>query len=153
MERPVGRLPWLVFIALVLHVLEEWPEFPEWATRHFGTTSPRFYVLSHIPILGLVAWAAYRASKPGASSSLWFITVILSALGGNVVFHVVSSVEFGELSPGLLTALILYVPLVAALLPRFAAILGRRRSVTAVATGLVASALITATLGFDMPGL
>jgi len=151
-ERPLGRLPWLVFVALVLHVFEEWPRFPEWATLHFGTTSPRFYVLSHIPILGLVAWAAYRASRPAASaSSLWWIATILSALGANVIFHVASSVGLSELSPGLLTALLLYAPLLVFLFPRLALILGRRRSATAVAAGVAISAVVTASLGLDMP--
>ena len=42
---------WLPSILFALHVAEEFPRFPEWATRHFGTTSRPYYVYSHIPLI------------------------------------------------------------------------------------------------------
>ena len=50
MSRPADAFPWLVFGALVTHVLEELPGFPAWATAHFGTTTTQWFVLSHLPL-------------------------------------------------------------------------------------------------------
>ena len=150
--RSLGGLPWLVPLAMLGHMAEEWPRFPAWATSHFGTTSPRFYLLSHIPILAIVAWVSYRASRPAASPrSLWLLTMILAALGTNTLFHLGATVAFGEWAPGLATAIVLYIPLLFLLIPRTSIALGGPRARTAGLTGAVLSALIAMSLWLDMP--
>jgi hypothetical protein len=151
---PLGQWPWLVLFALLVHVAEEWPRFPEWATGHFGTTSPSFYIATHIPIVGLVAWATYRATRSGADRrSVWLVAVVLAALVTNALFHVGASIAFREVSPGLVSASLLYAPLALYLGPRMAPILGRTGSIMACAVGLLVSVLFTLSLGMDMPML
>ena len=152
--RTLGRLPWLVLASLLLHVLEEWSRFPEWATRHFGTTSDRFFVVSHIPIFGIVAWVVSSASRSNASTrSIWLLVMIIGALCTNTLFHLGTTGWFSEYSPGLVTALVLYLPLAIYMLPRASDILGIDPTIKAIATGFIMSTMITASLAFDMPTL
>lgn len=149
---PLGRAPWLVLGALVLHILEEWPDFPEWATRHFGTTSPGFFIVSHLPIVGFVGWAMWSATRPTPRPwAIWVLGLILAALGTNVLFHAGASVALRELAPGIFSAVVLYIPLVAYLLPGVARVLGRRRTAEAVAAGVLIALLITGSLWLDFP--
>ena len=58
---------WIPPLLFVLHMLEELPRFPAWATRHFGATSLPWYVYSHgvlVATCGSIGWWA-NASPPG----------------------------------------------------------------------------------------
>jgi hypothetical protein len=147
----LGRDPWFVLTALVLHVVEEIPAFPQWATRHFGTTSLTYFVLSHIPLLAAVVYIAHRASRSGVAAVwVWLLTAVQSALAANGVFHVVATLWFREYSPGLVTSVLLYVPVTAYLLPRAARQLGPLPTAMACGTGICVSALLIASLWLDV---
>jgi hypothetical protein len=149
---PPGWRSWLVLCAPLVHIVEEWPRFPGWATEHFGTTSPRFYLISHIPIVAVIAWAAYPASRSDASSrSIWFLAMIVAALGANGLFHAGATVRFGAYSPGLVTSVGVYLPLAGYLLPRLIAMLGVPKGLSACVAGVVVAMLVTASLALDMP--
>lgn len=107
----VNQLCWFIFAFLVAHVIEEFPRFPEWATRHFGTTTTGFYILSHIPLLMGVFFIVYRSSRD-QRHGIWisFAVLVQWALFINGIFHVTTTLGFGEYSPGLVTALVLYLP-------------------------------------------
>jgi hypothetical protein len=151
---PPGRLAWLLLVALALHMGEEWSRFPEWATRHFGTTSPRFFLVSHVPIVAVVAWVSWGASRrPAAESFLWWYAFILAAFVTNALFHVATTLVFREYSPGLVTGVVLYPAVAVRLLPRVLPILGPRRTLAASIAGALASVLVAASLALDMPTL
>lgn len=150
----LGRRPWLVLATLVFHITEEWPLFPEWATSHFGTTSPRFFAVSHVPIVALVAWISFNATRSSArNGSIWCLAMVLAALGTNGLFHLAATFHFGEYSPGVVTSIAFYFPLFIYLFPMMIAILGRRQVVTANLSGILLSVVITFSLAIDMPVL
>jgi hypothetical protein len=97
-------------IIFLLHILEEWPRFPEWATRHFGTTSRAWFVYTHIVLVSVVTGICWMATFE--SSRTWIILAFATQWGlqTNAVFHLVTWRLFKEYSPGLVTALILFVP-------------------------------------------
>lgn len=148
----IGLRGWLLFVALIFHVLEEWPRFPTWATDHFGTTSPRFYVVSHIPIFVIVAWATWRASawRP-SNSALWIFAFLLAGFGTNGLFHLFSSVVLGVLAPGVFTACLVLLPICLYVLQRVAVLLGRSATRRAAVAGGFVSLLVAASLWLDMP--
>ena len=82
---PMYWIPALVFLT---HVAEEYPRFPEWATRHFGATSPAWYVYSHIVLMAIAVLICARA-QDAASETLWpmLATSFQCVLATNAIFH------------------------------------------------------------------
>ena len=150
--RPLGRTPWLLLAALLLHILEEWAGFPQWATVHFGTTTAGFYLASHVPIVVLAVWIVARAARVGATTlDVWIFGVALIAFATNAVFHLIATGLFMEYSPGLVTGVLLYLPLTARLWPQLTANLGRRSARRAALLGVGLSVFVIASLMIDMP--
>jgi hypothetical protein len=146
-ERPFGLVSWATLAALVLHVVEELPSFPAWATEHFGTTTQGWFVVSHVPLLGLATWICHRASRPlPTRSSVWLLLALQSTLFANAVFHGAATIWFHEYSPGVISAMLLYLPVTILLTPRVAAALGPRRSAAAATTGALVCLAAVATL-------
>ena len=147
----LGRDPWFVLAALVCHVVEEVPNFPEWATRHFGTTSPTYFVLSHVPLFAAVLYIVYRASRSVVEPVwIWLLIAVQAALATNGVFHLLATLWFREYSPGVVTSVLVYAPVTAYLLPRAAQHLGARPTGMACATGIGVAGLLIASLWLDM---
>ena len=147
----LGRGPWFVLAALVCHVVEELPSFPRWATQHFGTTSPGYFVLSHVPLFAAVLYVVYRASRSDADVMwVWLLMGVQCALAANGIFHLLATLWFREYSPGVVTSVALYAPVSAYVLPRVARRLGPRRSAMACGTGVCVSALLIASLWLDI---
>ena len=147
----LGRSPWLVLAALVFHVVEEVPNFPQWATRHFGTTSLTYFVLSHIPLLAAVVSIVHQASRSVVDGAwVWLLIAVQSALAVNGLFHVFATLWFREYSPGVVTSVLLYAPVTAYLLPRAARQLGPRPTAMACGTGTCVSALLIGSLWLDV---
>lgn len=150
------RFYWLVPAAFLAHCAEELPRFPRWATRHFGTTTTRFYIASHCVLVPLVLESGARGSgQPGSQRAAFFATSVAAALGLNAVFHVATTALFRSYSPGLVTA-------VSALLPASAYTLYRTNrdglltDEQLVGAFLAGTALANAAVGslyLDMPGL
>ena len=147
----LGKDPWFVLAALVFHVAEEVPNFPQWATRHFGTTSTTYFVLSHIPLFAAVLYIVYQASRPVVDAVwVWLLIAVQSALAVNAVFHILTTIWFREYSPGLVTSVLIYGPVTAYLLPRAARQLRALPTAMACATGTCISALMIASLWLDI---
>lgn len=142
--------------AFVVHCVEEYPRFPEWATRHFGTTTRRFYLVSHAVLVPLVALVDAHSSRGRATrSKAWLATGLASTLISNAVFHAGATVAFREYSPGAASGLLVLVPVGLADITsrRHASVLGPRARSTAVTAGVVLNAVIVASLWMDMPRL
>lgn len=105
---------WLFPLAYVLHVLEEFPQFTNWAKSY---ATPRFtmrhYLMIHL--IGIVV--ALLASLliwffPNRIVIFLFFTIVFTpAVCFNVLFHAGATAVFGVYCPGLITALLLYPPL------------------------------------------
>lgn len=102
---------WIPAVVFVAHVAEEYPRFPEWATRHFGATSRAWYVYSHVVLIAMNV--AICASAEGAPArTVWPIlaTSLQWALATNAVFHIATTFLFKEYSPGVVTGASLFLP-------------------------------------------
>ena len=143
----------LPLAALVVHVLEELGDFPAWATARFGTTTPAWFVLSHIPLLAAAAFISWRAFAPSRNyRAVWWLLVLVWALFGNALFHVGASIIWREYSPGLLSSVVLYIPLTAYLAPRLGRALDPSRAAAhACVTGLLLAAAFVGSLWLDIP--
>lgn len=102
----------LVPAAFLAHTLEELPRFPAWATRRFGTTSTRFYVVSHLTLLIPMTLKAGRdaARDPDDPGAVFRASAVAAGYGFNALFHIAASALFREYSPGLATGTTLMLP-------------------------------------------
>lgn len=143
-------------MAFIAHCAEEYPRFPKWATRHFGTTTPEFYLASHAVLVPVVAAVDAHAShgRPGRFKA-WSATALASTLVANAAFHATTTVVFREYSPGVVSGLVLLLPIGAADIraDRQRNELSARARATAIAVGAVINAAIVASLLVDMPPL
>lgn len=97
-------------IIFLVHIAEEWRHFPDWATRHFGATSRAWYVYSHIFLIAAISGiCAQAASEPTRMWTIWAVAVQWG-LFTNAIFHFATWWLFGEYSPGLFSAALLFVP-------------------------------------------
>lgn len=107
------RLIWLMPAAFAPHIAEEYGTgFPDWVTQTLGgaMTAGAFLTnnaLFMVILLSLTALATWRPSRVTAF-------VLLSWASGNLfwnaVFHLVTTALYGRYSPGLMTAVLLYLP-------------------------------------------
>lgn len=94
-------------LVILLHFVEEIVGgFPHWATRHFGTTTSSWYLLSHLFLIPLVFLPLFVKKRHSAFIRIVLQTVMLS----NALFHISSTIAFREYSPGLITGLLLVIP-------------------------------------------
>lgn len=155
-RRSPTRFQWLVPAAFLAHCAEELPHFPRWATRHFGTTTTRFYVASHCVLVPLVvATGARAAGRPDDSRSAFLAASVASALGLNTVFHAGTTVLFRHRSPGIVTAAIGMLPASAYVLRRTRrdGLLDEEQLLGAVLTGAALNTAAVGSLYIDMPRL
>lgn len=107
---------WLPCVFVVLHIVEEfvWPGgFLAWHRIYrpdlAAGITPRFAIIANL--LLVAATVVLGVMGPGWSRglSLWF--VLASLLAGNAVWHARGSVRTRRYSPGVVTGIVLYVPL------------------------------------------
>jgi len=142
---------WLPLLILVIHSTDEFVSgFPAWATEHFGTTTPAFFVYTHIFLVLLVGVIAFLASR---GSVFWRMLAVVAVMqfAVNGIFHITTTFLFGEIAPGLLTASLVSLPLsyiffrtifIHQLLPK-------KQTVISMTLGFVTALLIIATLWFE----
>jgi len=106
---------WLPLVAIAAHVFEEfvWPGgFAEWY-RHYppGRTakvSTRFLVIVNIVFVAL----ALVPPLFGATTKGYAYWLVVAAIAGaNGLFHLVATVRARKYSPGVVTGVLLYIPL------------------------------------------
>lgn len=96
---------WLPSLYIVLHSLEELPNFGPWATVHFGTHTTLVFALTHIPLWLSVFLASYKASQANSHRGwLIFLVAWQVEFALNAVFHLTTAVLFWEYSPGMIVA-------------------------------------------------
>ncbi len=105
---------WLFPFVFTLHVLEELPQFTTWAQRHASTASTRIdYIKIHLAgiVTAFIAAAVIWYFPKRTVLFIFFTFVFSPAIFYNTLFHAGATAYFGVYCPGLLTALVLYVPL------------------------------------------
>jgi Protein of unknown function with HXXEE motif len=106
------RLIWLFPAVYVFHISEEGLGFPRWVTNvlHGAMNVRAFYVNNAVFMAILLALCAL-ATRTRARWALWLLFIWAAAQEFcNAVFHVYSQVVFKAYSPGLFTAVFLYIP-------------------------------------------
>jgi hypothetical protein len=107
---------WLPFVFAALHIFEEfvWPGgFLAWYRLYrpefASSLTPRFAIAVNAVLLAASFLLGYLGPSWSRGLSLWLI--ISAILGGNAVFHLVAVFRMRQYSPGVVTGLLLYVPL------------------------------------------
>jgi uncharacterized protein with HXXEE motif len=105
------ELLWLFVPAYGVHLVEEWfAGFPTWVASVFGRPLPTaaFFTINAVAmVLALVGIrAAVRTERYG-----WIGIAIATVFLINAMSHLAGSLLTGSYSPGLFTAVALYVPL------------------------------------------
>ena len=105
---------WLFPIAYTLHVLEELPQFTNWA-RYYANASFTMhdYLVIHLSgiVIAVLAPGVLRFFPNRVVVFIFFTMVFTPAVCFNILFHAGATAAFGVYCPGLLTALTLYPPL------------------------------------------
>jgi hypothetical protein len=96
-------------LVFAIHMVEEIPRFPAWATKHFGATSNAWYTYSHTLLVAfIVPVCAWSATGSPMLRILWVATAC--SLACNALFHVVTTWWFREYSPGVVTGVVALLP-------------------------------------------
>ena len=104
-------LVWLLPLAYACHILEEWfGGFPEWLAVIVGSALPRpAFVVINTAAMAAMILAARAATQ--RESRGWMAIAIATILLVNGLAHILASVVTGTYSPGLVTSVVLYLPL------------------------------------------
>ncbi|HEY6781187.1 MAG TPA: HXXEE domain-containing protein [Thermoleophilaceae bacterium] len=147
---------WLVPAAFGVHIAEELPRFPQWATRHFGTTTKEFYVASHC-LLGpaVIACCAAAAKGSGGWKGPFAGAAAASVMVANTIYHLGTTALFREYSPGAATAVLGMLPASVYALRRARAegLLTDEQLLGAVLVGNASCLAAVGSLYVDMPTL
>src|SRR5438067_13056602 len=107
-------LVWLVPLVFAVHIREEWPEFVVWARNY---ASPLYSRTDYIKLHGAGLLASvlgttiiYVFPNP-STTSVFFLLVLAPGLYFNTFFHLGASLLTRTYCPGVITALLPYVPL------------------------------------------
>ena len=106
-----AALLWLFLPAYMIHVAEEWfAGFTSWVAQFAGRPVPddAFLLINGVALVLLIG--AIRASTRDHASG-WMAIAIATIALVNTVGHVAGAVFTQSYSPGLVSAVILYVPL------------------------------------------
>jgi hypothetical protein len=101
-------------LATVLHIVEAWPAFPRWARRFASPLyDDREYLRIHVAAVAIAVLAALAVR---AFPAAWIVFTFFAFVFGpgifwNALFHAWGSVISGRYCPGVLTGLMVYLPL------------------------------------------
>lgn len=141
--------PWLFPVTFAVHLVEEYTAddwFGAWSARELGLgISTREFIAWNALAFALMCAGAVLTI---AFSRLRWIEIAMAiAVLGNALFHVAASAATLTYSPGLVTAVLLWIPLGAARLPlafRTTSPRGRRIGVTVGVSAVIASLSVLA---------
>lgn len=111
-------LLWLLPLAYALHILEEWfAGFPEWVALVVGASLPRtpFVIINAIAMAVMIA--AIRTSTAREDNG-WMGIAAASILFVNAFAHLLGSTLTRVYSPGLISGVVLYLPIAGLVLLR-----------------------------------
>src|SRR5678815_2027521 len=109
---PTGRWVWLFPLAYGLHTAEEYVfHFPAYVANVSGQhiSNSQFLFLNAVFWLLMVTAVVVVRTR---SSQAWLVITLAAVLGINAAVHLLGSIVTATYSPGTVTAVLLYVPLV-----------------------------------------
>jgi len=112
---------WLFPPAFILHVVEEWPQFTRWAqTYASGQFTRRDYNAIHVAgVFASVLGATLVWLFPNPAVVLLFSTFLFAPSACfNALFHAGASLLTQTYCPGVVTAILIYLPLFILLIER-----------------------------------
>ena len=133
----------LLPVAFLLHVCEEWfGGFSRWTGEIVGVSigAERFLIINTIGFLVLLVGTFAARRRPGFA---WLAAVAAALLGLNGLLHALATLGLGRYSPGVITGLLLYVPLSAVMLRTLALQLPRGVFVRSVIFGVTLHVAVT----------
>jgi len=100
----------LLQLLILVHIAEEYLfGFPVWATRHFGTTTYVWYIVSHltisVPYIAILI-TTFRGWKWG----VFFAVALQALIFLNGFFHLTTYIMWGDYSPGVISQVVI-IPL------------------------------------------
>jgi hypothetical protein len=106
------EMVWLAPLAYAVHITEEFWRFPSWASTHFapGFTTQRFVVANVVIMLGLLGLTVLVSAVSVRAVDFVYFCWLSGQLFHNALFHMGTTAYFGVYSPGLLSAILLYLP-------------------------------------------
>lgn len=113
----VAIVPWLPFTVVALHLIEEfaWPGgFGDWYRAYApegaaSVTAPYLVKINALFVAMTVVAGVLYPSRYGVA--VWLVVASIAAANG--VFHLAATIRSRTYSPGLITGLLLYIPLAA----------------------------------------
>jgi hypothetical protein len=132
---------WVVAVSCALHVAEEYlTGWQEWARQTLGIVmpTPRFLIANAVLVVAALLLARVGWRQPALS-----LVIPSATLVNAVAFHIFPTIVQSRVSPGIYTAVLLYVPF-----SSWALIGAARDGVarTGIATALVAGTLMMASV-------
>ena len=133
---------WLFVPAYVIHLAEEWiAGFPGWVARVVGRPVPElgFLIINGVALVLAVAGipAAVRAVRHG-----WIAVALATIVLANSAAHVAGTALTRSSSPGLISAIVLYLPLGTLTMVRAVDHAPRQQITRGISFGLVVHALV-----------
>lgn len=137
-----GSWAWLFPVAYLIHIAEEyWGGFPAWIARFWGVESSSSNFLSW----NGGAWVMMTVGVGlvlKTKSYRWLLVSFGTVVLVNGLVHAIASVVTFSYSPGLVSGLLLFIPLGAITLRRARAQVNRRTFRAGVIVGLVMHAVV-----------
>jgi hypothetical protein len=108
----IGQALLLAPLVFVVHFLEESPRFVPWFNAHVsrGITQDLFWTVNLTALVVTVLAAAAGRWAPSRGSLLLVVGWLSFLMLTNAVFHVTGTIADRAYVPGLVTALVLYLP-------------------------------------------
>lgn len=154
-ESLARRLSWLFPVTYLIHLGEElWAGggFPRWLSRVAGVelSVTQFLLLNSLALSLLILGSALAAVR---GDCRWILVSLATVCGLNGIFHLLAGFVTATYSPGVVSGIILWLPLGAVTLRGMSKRLKRRSFRAGVAIGVVTHAAVTAltALGGKLP--
>jgi hypothetical protein len=141
----LGQWIWILPVSYIVHLAEEvWggEGYAAWISRLSGSTFPRstLLLLNLLLVVGMVA-VILAAFRRGALH--WAVVALGTAVLGNSLLHLGASLATRTYSPGLLTGILLWLPIGGYSIWRGLHRCEKRDLVLGVTIGVVATLLIS----------
>lgn len=104
---------WLAPLAYAIHIAEEAPGFATWASAHFadGFTTAQF-VKNNLVVMGiLLGWVIAHFLLQRKWTAFFVLLQTSSGMFHNAIFHIGMTLYLGVYSPGVVTSVLLYLPI------------------------------------------
>jgi len=109
---PVSRAIFLAPLFLICHVLEEAPSFVQWVNAHIepDITTETFLAVNLTGLIITLVIVGMIKMSPSVSSHILAIAWLSFLMPANALIHIAGSVIDRSYAPGVVTAIVFYIP-------------------------------------------